>query len=155
MASSTGIYHGRLMADGQGNLLADESKRVGDRQVQLYDENGDAVLVGGEPLTVSTPVFKYGKNHARPVAFHEGSYVFLSGGDESHNERHHKQFVVVDATTDEDEHHEGVTQDDPHYDADTDNNTRLRFQPDTVSKTFTGHTDAYSEGNTGGDEDDA
>lgn len=161
--ADTGIYRGRLMCDGQGNLLADESKRVGDRLAQVYDGDGNEILVDGEPLVVSQPVFRYGSNHGRPVALHEGSYVFLNAGEDSHNERHHKQFATIDGTQSADperdsyagggpgdkdakpgtEHHWAVPEDDPHYDSDTDNNTRLRYSPDKVAATETSHTDAY------------
>lgn len=120
------IYHGRLLADGYGNLLADEGSRKGE-----------------------------------PVAFHEGSYVFVQVGEKSHNERHHEQFAVVDATVDdsmtddkslvnasEDEnaHHFGPLKSDPHYDKDAPNHTRLRFDPDAVSAKISGHTDGYTNG---------
>jgi len=169
--SDDGIYRGRLMCDGYGNLLADESKRVGDRQVQVFDDQGNALLVDGEPLIVSTPVFTYGENHGLPVAAHEGSYVFVSAGDKSHNERHHQQFTEIDGTQSGDpdldsyaggapgakdakpgnEHHWAVDNGDPHYDADTEANTRLRFSADKVAATETGHTDAYMGRSSDGD----
>ncbi len=106
------IYVGRLVADGQGNLLADEGDRAGD-----------------------------------PVAFHEGSYVFIQPDEPSHNERHETQVLEVIGTTDENEegqeHHAGPLEDDPHYDADAENNTKLRQLPDKVSAKLTGHTEAY------------
>jgi hypothetical protein len=148
MDSAEGIYRGRLMCDGQGNLLADESKRVGDKVVTVYDENGNPMLDGnGMEMTVHVPMFRYGNNHNRPVALHEGSYVFVGEGEASHNERHHQKFVTFEGTTDESiegqEHHLSPMKDDPHYDADTDNHTRLRFSPDKVAATETSHTDAY------------
>jgi hypothetical protein len=148
MAEDNGIYHGRLMCDGQGNLLADESERISDREMSVYDENGQPVLgPGGRDLTVHLPIFRYGDNHGRPVAMHEGSYVFINAGDKSHNERYHQQFVEFAGTTDEsnegEAHHLAPSKDDPHFDPDTENNTRLRFSPDTVAMSETGHTDAY------------
>lgn len=148
MDTAEGIYRGRLMCDGQGNMLADESQRVGDRIRAVYDENGQPIMgPDGTELVVSEPVFRYGSNHGRPVAMHEGSYVFLGAGEPSHNERYHQQFVTFEATTDEsnegEAHHLSVQPDDPHYDADTENNTRLRFSPDKVAATETSHTDAY------------
>jgi hypothetical protein len=42
-------------------------------------------------------------------------------------------------------HHFEPSPDDPHYDADAPNKTRLKFHPDSVAPTVTGHTEAYSE----------
>lgn len=78
-----------------------------------------------------------------PIAFHDGSFVFVQPGEPSHNERHHVQFAksmtvngevdtissTVDASqippdgdaslVNSDEstnpHHYGVLPDDPHY----------------------------------------
>jgi hypothetical protein len=112
---ASGIYQGRLLADGYGNLLADE-----------------------------------GPNAGEPVAYHDGSYVFISGDEPSHNDRHHENFAVVDATTDEsnagEDHHLAVQPDDPHYTEDEENLTRMRFSPDKQAATETGHTDAYTKG---------
>lgn len=119
--AKNGIYSGRLMCDGYGNLLADEGPHAGE-----------------------------------PVAYHEGSYVFLEVGEPSHNDRHHESFAVIDGTTDEgetgQEHHLVAQPDDPHYEEGvTDErgnltNTRLRFSPDKQAATETGHTDAYTKG---------
>ena len=83
-------------------------------------------------------------------AFHEGSYVFLNPGDESHNDRHHEQFAEIvrteDADAPESSHHAGTLQDDPHLSAGAPNGTQLRFSPDKVAATETGHTDAYTKG---------
>lgn len=121
-----GIYHGRLMADGQGNLLADEST--------LDAATGDAT---------------YGENHGKPVAYHEGSYIFLKKGEDSHNKRHSAgETLEVAGTTDAsnpgEEHHEVPASDDPHVD--DEGNVSLMFDPDSVAATVTGHTDAYSGG---------
>lgn len=163
-----GIYHGRLVTDGQGNLLADESRRIGTKTVTLFDDEGHELLDElGQAVTASIPILKFGKNHGRPVAAHEGSYIFLNKGDESHNARHHQRYVNVDGTVDEsmtddpdlvnaddtqNPHHFGVTEDDPHYDEDAPNHTRLQFDPDTIAATVTGHTAAYEGSTTGGDE---
>jgi hypothetical protein len=110
-----GKYEGRLVADGYGNLLADE-----------------------------------GPNQGEPVAYHDGSYVFIKADEPSHNDRHHENFAVIDGTTDSSEpgqsHHDTVSEDDPHYDAEAENNTRLRFHADKISAKVTGHTDAYTKG---------
>ena len=87
-----------------------------------------------------------------PVAYHEGSYVFLNPGEPSHNERHHGQYAVVTATVDEsmtddpelvnveeggeNEHH--FTQPDP--------DNPVPVDPDAVSAKTSGHTDAYKGG---------
>lgn len=114
---ASGIYEGRLVADGYGNLLADEGAHAGE-----------------------------------PVAFHDGSYVFIKAGEPSHNDRHHENFAVIDGTTDENEagqeHHLVVQPDDAHYDGEAENSTRLRFDPDSTAAKITGHTAAY----TGSDE---
>lgn len=114
-AKASGIYSGRLLCDGYGNLLADEGPHAGE-----------------------------------PVAFHEGSYVFIGSGEPSHNDRHHENFAVIDATTDENEagqeHHAAVLPDDAHYSEGQENLTRLRFSPDKQAATETGHTDAYTKG---------
>lgn len=90
-----------------------------------------------------------------PVAYDEGKFVFLKPGEDSHNERHHAQFVDIEGTTDDSagspddptpgqEHHWGPTEDDAHYAAGYPNNTRLRFDPDKVAAKITGHTEAYN-----------
>ena len=77
-----------------------------------------------------------------PVAYHEGSFVFLQPGELSHNDRHHSQFADVVGTTDEtadqegNEHHFGPTEDDPHRDG-------LKFGPDKIEAKITSHTDAW------------
>lgn len=90
-----------------------------------------------------------------PVAYHEGSYVFLEPGEPSHNERHHQQFVEFQGTQDQDPelpgfaeeegntHHYGIAEDDPHRDEDAPNKTRLRFDPDSIAGLVTSHTEAY------------
>lgn len=141
------------MCDGYGNLLADESKLVGEKEITLKDDEGNDILDNsGAPTVVRVPQFKFGEDHGAPVAYHEGSYVFLEPGDESHNARHEKNVAVIDATTDSNEegqeHHDGVLPDDPHYSESAENRTKLRFDPDKQAATMTGHTDAYK----GGDE---
>lgn len=117
-------YEGRLVADGNGNLLADEGPRKGE-----------------------------------PVAYDEGQYIFVAPGEPSHNARHHRQFAEVDGTVDEsmtddpdlvnaeiggeNTHHFGVVEDDPHFDGDADNLTRLTQLPDAQAAKVSGHTEAY------------
>lgn len=112
-----GIYHGRLVADGEGNLLADE-----------------------------------GDNKGMPVAFHEGSYVFLKPGEQSHNERHEQNKLepttgtIDESMTDdtslvnayeggENAHHFEPPLDEP-----------AKKDPDAMAAKITGHTDAYMGG---------
>lgn len=121
-----GIYHGTLWTDGEGNLLAGE-----------------------------------GEFEGYPVAFHEGSYVFVQPGEPSHNERYHQQFVEFSGTVDEsmtddpglvnaggehgNMHHFEIQEDDPHYDPDAENKTRVKTLPEKTANTITGHTEAYRD----------
>lgn len=177
MAKDSGIYHGRLVADGNGNLLADEAQKVGEKTITVTDSDGEDMLNGdGQPITVTVPIFKFGKNHGKPVAFHEGSYVFVQKGEPSHNERHHQQVAQMTPTqhmdngfpgyagdpdnpTEGNEHHWGPTPDDPHYsegatDADgVTTNTKLIQVPDSLNEDAVGHTAAYvGDAATGGDD---
>jgi len=117
-------YSGRLVADGRGNLLADEGPRKGE-----------------------------------PVAYDEGQYIFVAPREPSHNDRHHQQFAGVAGTVDEsmtddpelvnatpdgeNAHHFGVLEDDPHYDPEADNGTRLNNLPDAQAIKASGHTEGY------------
>ena len=107
-------YTGRLVTDGNGNLLADEGDRAGE-----------------------------------PVAYDEGQFIFIEPGSPSHNERHHQQFVDFEGTNEENAednpHHYEVQEDDPHFDADAENKTKLRQLPDKVAAKSSGHTEAYHE----------
>jgi hypothetical protein len=124
----TGQYEGRLATDGNGNLLADEGEHAG-----------------------------YGVYHDLET----NTYRFVPPGSPSHNDLHHKQFAQIDGTRDaesleaaggdpadenatENPHHYGVVEDDPHYDEETENHTRLKFLPDGQSAVVGSHTDAYT-----------
>ena len=115
-----GIYRGRLLADGEGNLLADE-----------------------------------GDHKGFPVAYHEGSYVFVQPGEPSHNARHHQNAVTILPTQDQDpdlpgyagspgnptpdnEHHWEPLGDDPHKDGSI-------KDADAISAIISGHTEAYRD----------
>lgn len=141
--AESGIYHGRLKCDGSGNLLADESKLVGYKTVIVEHDELD------EPVEIQVPMFKYGKNHDRPVAYHDGSYIYLKDGEDSHNERHHQAFAEFAGTTDAgnkgEAHHLEAQEGDPHYEATAPRKTRLRYDKDDVAATMTGHTDAYKD----------
>jgi hypothetical protein len=159
---SAGLYHGRLLTDGLGNLLADETTKVGEKTISVHDESGELVLdENGNALQVVVPIVKYGKNHGKPVAEHEGSYVFVQKGEPSHNERHHERFTdeisgtvdesmtddetLVNVTKTENQHHFGVQEDDPNYNADAPNGLQVKLLPDSVSATQTGHTEAWRD----------
>lgn len=116
-------YTGRLVADGNGNLLADEGDRKGE-----------------------------------PVAYDEGQYIFVAPGEPSHNQRHHQNVAgmtgtvdesmtddpeLVNVNEDENQHHFGTLEDDPHYDADAENKTKLTFLPDSQAIKASGHTEGY------------
>lgn len=121
-----GIYTGRLVTDGYGNLLADE-----------------------------------GENKGMPVAYHDGSYVFIGPGEPSHNQRHEQEVKDVVGTQDADpdapgyagtpenptegnEHHWEVLPEDAHFTESNENKTKLIFDPDAVAEKITGHTESYS-----------
>jgi hypothetical protein len=108
-----GIYHGRLVADGEGNLLA----------------SSDDPEVDGQP-----------------VAYHEGSYVFLSAGEDSHNKRHEQQVLPMSSTVDM-----SMTDDSDLVNAYEGGENAHHFgeeasgekNPDAVAAKITGHTDAW------------
>lgn len=152
------MYNGRLMADGEGNLLADQSKNVGTKVVTLTDDSNNAVLDGaGNVIQVSVPIFEFGPDHGKPVAFHEGSYVFLKAGELSHNDRHHQQFAVVHGTLDPDSlsdsdivaalEEKGASvnpEDHAHHNEVL--GEKAKLIPDAISAVSTGHTEAYTNG---------
>lgn len=148
-------YSGRLVCDGDGNLLAHEATQTGTRSVKLFDEDGNDT-----GLEMEFPVFEYGEDHGKPVAYDEkaGGYIFIGKEAPSHNERHGKTVVSAGEGTsgplyDEggnlvfpgDPHHEIPVPTDPHYDEHAENKTRLVNDDDVVAATVTGHTEAYSE----------
>jgi hypothetical protein len=87
-----------------------------------------------------------GDNKGLPVAHdvENNTYVFVSAGEPSHNERHHAQFAEVINTTKKDEHHLTPLTTDPHYDEDAPNKVRISHHPDRVAKTVTGHTNSWN-----------
>lgn len=111
MSTPTTPYVGRLVCDGEGNLLADEGEFAG------------------------LPVYHDPESNA---------YLFVEEGGASHNDRHHTGFGVVQGTQESDPHHVFPTEDDPHHDATAPNFTRIRFNPDALAATVTGHTEAYT-----------
>lgn len=106
-----------------------------------------------------------------PIAYHDGSYIFVQAGEPSHNQRHHQQYAVIDGTRDaesvkaaaeavgidpeseqaqaminagggENMHHFETQEDDLHYDPDTPNHTTPNLLPDALAAVTTSHTDA-------------
>jgi len=165
-------YEGRMYCDGNGNLLADERRIVGYKTVTVTDAEGEPMLNGeGQAITAEVPIFKYGKNHDRPIAYDESTdgFRFLKQGEPSHNEQHHKQFAALvgtqsvdpdlpgyagtkDKPTKNNEHHFGVLEDDPHYEKGATNpvtgvvtNTRTRQLPDVMAVRTGGHTHQHKE----------
>lgn len=119
-------YTGRLVADGNGNLLADEGPRKGDPVA--FDE-GQYIFVGpGEP--------SHNERHHQRFAAFEGTIDESMTDDPS----------LVNATADENAHHFGPVEDDSHFDPDAENNTRLRQLPDNQAAKLSGHTDGYTGG---------
>lgn len=142
----TQLYEGRLYSK-DGNLYADQRKRVGDKTWVVRgwlgfarkDDNGDK-------LTVTVPIFKDGPHHGREVKHVPGTgYVFVGKGDSSHHEDHHKRFVVIDYTTPEDPHHFAAVPGDRHFDSAEPGNTKLKADPDSIAAVITGHTAAYKD----------
>lgn len=166
-------YTGRMVCDGNGNLLADERRLIGFKSVTVTDTDGEPILhADGTHVVVDVPQYKFGKDHERPIAYDEDTdtFVFIEGDEPSHNERFHKQFADVVGTQSVDpelpgyagtpdnpvegaEHHFGVLPDDPHYEegATSPNtgrvtNTRVRQLPDRVAARTGGHTHQHKVG---------
>lgn len=101
-----------------------------------------------------------GEHAGMPVAYHEGSYVFVQAGEQSHNDRHHTgSFLsfgstvdesmtddpsLVNATRETQPHHWEVQPDDAHYDPDAPNLTRPRLLADAQAAVTSSHTEAYT-----------
>lgn len=167
MAKET--YEGRLMGDGSGHLLAYEARQVGTKTVVVHDADGEPVVdENGTEVTMSIPVFKFGKKHGKQIAHDPESdtYVFVKDGEPSHNERHHVQTLEIQGTQSNQptepgyagtqdeptpgmEHHWGPLEDDPHYsEGATDGlervtNTRPLSDPDSVAPLVSSHTSQH------------
>lgn len=104
-----------------------------------------------------------GEHAGFPVAYHDGSYIFVAPGELSHNKRHEDNVLEVVVTQDQDEdspgfagtpdnpveghdHHWGATPDDPHYAEGQPFDTQVTVDPDAVAAKVTGHTEAYTNG---------
>lgn len=87
----------------------------------------------------------------QPVAHdpQQGAYVYVTPGEPSHNERHHKNYVPTTVTSEPlynaagelvypgDPHHDAPTPDDPHF-------AGLLFHSDEDGPVQTSHTGAYA-----------
>lgn len=119
------IYRGRLVADGNGHLLADEGENIG---FPVAWEDGQYVFVGpGEP--------SHNERHEKRVLAVESTVDESMTDDKS---------LVNAEKGGKNSHHFAVHPDDAHYDKDAPNKTRMRFDPDAVAARVTGHTDAYT-----------
>jgi hypothetical protein len=111
-------YNGRLAADGQGNLLADEGDRQG--EPVAYDEESDAFhfLSPGET--------SHNARHHQQFATVDGTSDETAG--------------TPDDPTPGQEHHFGILPEDPHFNDEADGRTQLRFDPDKHASKVSGHT---------------
>jgi hypothetical protein len=133
---SDGVYEGRLVADGNGNLLADEGDRAG--QPVAYDKDNDnfRFLKPGEP--------SHNDQH------HENFVGVVVTQDQDPDQPGYAG--SPDDPAEGHEHHFGVTEDDPHYEEDATDadgrvtHTRLRTLPDSVSRMTGGHTSQHRNG---------
>jgi hypothetical protein len=164
-------YVGRLACDGDGNLLAHEAKQVGTKLVQVHDADGEPVYDdAGNEITLEVPIFKYGKNHGKAVAYDpdKDCYVFVADGEPSHNERFHENEAhivgtqavdpdlpgyagTVDEPAEGTEHHFGVLPDDPHYHGGAAldgviTNTKIVNDSDKVAVKAASHTHQHKDG---------
>lgn len=155
----SGTYEGRLAADGNGNLLAHEATLVGTKTFYLCAEDGSFMLDDdGERREVVENVYDYGADHGKPVKYDPTTqtYVFVSDGEPSHNDDHHKSFAQINGTSGPlydadgnqvypgDAHHFFPAPDDPHFDEDGGKfKTTVTTLKDDEAPTATGHTAAY------------
>ena len=124
---ASGIYHGRLVTDGFGNLLADEGENAGEA-VAFHE--GSYVFIGPNDPSHNE---RHHKNAREVVATqHEASDAPGYAG-------------TADEPTEGNEHHWKTLESDPHYSNTDPNNTKAKVLPDKVGITITGHTDAYKE----------
>lgn len=123
----TGLYSGRLAADGDGNLLADEGEFAG-YPVTFHD--GSYIFVQpGEP--------------SHNERYHEQFLTVDGTRDAESLERLGGDTELANAGAGENMHHFETQEDDDHYDADAPNKTKPKVDPDKVAATLTGHTEAY------------
>lgn len=124
------FYNGRLVADGDGNLLADEGDLKG---YPVAFHEGNYVFVGpGEP--------SHNERH------HQNAVNVAGTVDESMTD----DPSLVNVTADTNQHHFNVLPDDPHYqEGATDSfgrvtNVKVKTNPDAIAAKITGHTEAYN-----------
>lgn len=151
------VYEGRLVADGNGNLLAYDARRVGTRTVVVHDVDGEPILDGeGKEVVLEVPVMKFGKNHNKPVVHdtEKDEYVFLKPGEPSHNEQHHQNFVGIDVTQHLDPEapgYAGLDEDHPtegheHHWTKPEDFPPMEQHPDNVAARISGHTHQHKVG---------
>lgn len=103
-------YSGRLLCDGEGNLLADEGRHKGKPVAHVPEEGVYVLLEEGEPSHNE----RHGTGSAPLISGTSGPLYDAAG-------------TLVYAG---DPHHLEPTPDDPHYDASAPNKTRLTWDPD-------------------------
>jgi len=90
-----------------------------------------------------------GDRKGEPVAYHEGSYIFIGADEPSHNERHHQQFAEPTPTQSEDPDFPGYAGEDAdsategaehHFDVPSEGDEPLKQLPDEISRVSSGHT---------------
>lgn len=133
---ATEVYEGRLVADGSGNLLADEGDRAG--EPVTYDKESDnfRFLKPGEPSHND-------QHHENFVGMVMTQTVDpdLPG-----------YAGTADKPTEGHEHHFAPLADDPHYEEGaTDSegrvtHTRTKQLPDAVARKISGHTHQHKMG---------
>lgn len=156
-----GTYEGRLVADGNGNLLAYEARRVGTSTVAVHGVDGEPLLnENGEQIVIEVPMFRYGKNHGKAVVYDEDNdnFRFLKKGEPSHNEQHHKNAVEMVLTQDQDPDSPGYagTPSKPvegmeHHFLTGEDIPPVRQLPDNVAVLTGGHTQQHKN-DVGGEE---
>lgn len=112
-----GIYHGRLVTDGYGNLLADEGPDQGE-PVKYHD--GSYIFLQPGELSHNETYHEQFKavDGTRDASMTDDEDLINAGGE--HGNMHHFE----------------VQEEDPHYNG-------LRFGPDAQESKISGHTDAY------------
>lgn len=115
--AKTEVYSGRLVADGQGNLLADEGDRAGD----------PVAHIDGQYKFLKKDDLSHNEMHHQNFA--------LVGNTNNYTE---SDFGTAENPAPGFEHHFEVQLNDPHFNG-------LSAYPDKVAPKKTGHTEAYSE----------
>lgn len=122
-------YSGRLVCDGNGNLLAGEGDREG--EPVAYDDGQYVFLDPDEP--------SHNERHHKKFA----GVVLTQTQDESQP----GYAGTKNKPTKGNEHHFKVAEDDAHYsnNSNSDAQVSLKFHPDKVGERVTSHTEAYKK----------